>query len=63
MCVCVCGQGYCAEEITVSNTFVTTSETMIAKTFKLATVQVCQLNREEPREVKHNSKNFLKTNG
>ena len=23
--VCVCGQGYCAEEITVSNTFVTTS--------------------------------------
>ena len=36
---------------------------MIAKTFKLATVQVCQLNREEPREVKHNSKNFLKTNG
>ena len=31
--------------------------------WKLATVQECQLNRAEPREVKGNSYNFLKING
>ena len=39
----------------VSSTFVATSWTIIAGTFKLATVQECQLNRVEPREVKGNT--------
>ena len=52
-----CGNDY------VSSTFVATSQTIIAGTIKLATVQECQLNRTEPQEVKDNSKNFLKTNG
>ena len=39
----------------VSSTFVATSETITAGTFKLATVQECQLNWAEPREVKDKS--------
>ena len=35
----------------------------MAGSFELATVQESQLNRAEPREVKDNSQNFLKTNG
>ena len=44
-----CGNDY------VSSTFVATSQTIIAGTIKLATVQECQLNRTEPQEVKDNS--------
>ena len=36
-------------------TFVATLQAIIAGTFKLTTVQECQLNRAEPREVKDNS--------
>ena len=37
----------------VSGNFVATSQTVIAGTFKLATLQEYQLNRAEPREVKY----------
>ena len=36
-------------------TFVVTSKTIIAGTFKLATVQKCQLNQAKPQEIKDNS--------
>ena len=39
----------------VSSTFVSTSLTIIAGTIRLETMQECQLNRAEPREVKENS--------
>ena len=39
----------------LSRTFAATSQTIIVGTFQLATVQECQLNQTEPREVKGNS--------
>ena len=39
----------------LSSTFIFTSYTIIVGTSKLATVQECQLNRAEPRDVKYNS--------
>ena len=42
----------CWGNISVSRSFVATSYTIIAGAFKLAAVQECQLNQEEPQEVK-----------
>ena len=70
VCVCVCvylnktidvipeirPAMLCGRNRFVSSTFITYGMvTIIAGTFKLATVQECQLNRAEPREIKGNS--------
>ena len=45
----------CWGNYSVSSAFVTTSYTILAETFQLSTLQECQLNQAEQREVNDNS--------